>query len=205
MSVCVCVCVCERVCLHAGMSDEDIRVSRARAGSECWGGLGGSTGRKEDAVCLKCTHTQKKHPHTHLHPLCRGLCVYCMCGTQYALKTELRGTTLSAWGILYLYITPSSFAHLSLPCFSAPSLPSLTLTLWKPRQNFCLHSLPQKRRPLYRSLSLLPVANKQERRQPHMLKSDQFLISQHFFMLCQRKMSANRSPGEDIEGRKRGR
>ena len=29
-----------------------------------------------------------------------------------------------------------------------------------------------------------------------MLKSDQFLISHHFFMLCQREMSANRSPGE---------
>lgn len=29
------VCVSEHVCLQAGVSDEDIRVSRARAGSEC--------------------------------------------------------------------------------------------------------------------------------------------------------------------------
>lgn len=36
-----------------------------------------------------------------------------------------------------------------------------------------------------------------------MLKSDQFLISHHFFMLCQRKMSANKNPGE-ARGRRKG-
>lgn len=59
--------VCERkqVCLRAGVSDKDITVSRLRARLEYWGGLGGSTGRKDDAVCLEIHTTIRTHLLTH--------------------------------------------------------------------------------------------------------------------------------------------
>lgn len=113
LSVCVCV-------------DEDIRVSRAMAGLECWRGLGDSTGRKEVAVCLKCTHKHTlTHPHIHSPPFLLPWPLLLLYVWHAALKPQLRGTTLSTWGFLYLYIT--LFASLCLTSLLPHSLPELWL------------------------------------------------------------------------------
>lgn len=118
INLCVCVLLC--VCV-----DEDIRVSRAgqdRNVEEDWG--------KEDAVCLKCTHTSPNIP-SLLSVMASALTV---CVARSFEATTTRHNTVYLGNSLPLHhsllLCTSLFR--SLRHISAPLLSSLTMTLRKP-------------------------------------------------------------------------
>lgn len=76
----------------------------------------------------------------------------------------------------------------SLSHISAPSLSSLTMTLRKPWENFCLHSFLTKVMPSL-SLSFPPIANQQKRQQPHAQKLSIFNFSPLFHVVSEKDVS----------------
>lgn len=107
MNLCVCVLLCVCVCWWRYQSKQ----SQGRIG------MLRRTGEKRMLSAWSAhTHTHTQTPiHTHTQtspPFSLSWPLLLLYVWHAALKLQLRGTTLSTWGILYLYITLSSFAHL---------------------------------------------------------------------------------------------
>lgn len=143
-------------------------------------------GSIEDVLHLKCTHPSWNKPSlSHRH----GLCSYCMCGTQHALKPELWGTTLLARGILYLCITLFLCTSLSVLLLHSHTLFSnsdYTETL----KELLVAQRSHKSNPSLPSFPLMP--NEQKRWQTHAQKWSIFNFSPLFQVVSERERDVSK-------------